>query len=60
MTEQEVKQQRARAVQNALASSALEGLLPSKTLQAGLKHYKEGGSSLEQLLQDAQARHARR
>lgn len=59
MTEFELRQRRERAARSALASSTLEGLLPSKGLQTSLHNYIEGTTSLEQMLKDAQARHAR-
>jgi len=59
MTELELRQRRARAAHNAMASSALEGLVAPKVLQANLHRYVEGKTSLEQILKAAQARYAR-
>lgn len=57
MTEVELRQRRARAAHNAMASSTLEGLVASKVLQENLHRYVEGTTSLEQMLKAAQARH---
>lgn len=57
MPDLELRKRRERAAHNAMASSALEGLVASKVLQANLHHYVEGTISLEQMLKAAQARH---
>ena len=58
MTELEPKRQRERVVRQAMASSALEGLIAAKALQENLISYVEGTTTLEQILTAAQARHA--
>mgnify|MGYP006392482765 CR=1 FL=1 len=57
MTELEPRRRRERAARNAMASSALEGLVASKVLQENLHRYVEGTISLEQILKATQARH---
>lgn len=55
--ELELRKRRERVAHNAMASSALEGLVASKVLQANLHRYVEGTISLEQMLKAAQTRH---
>ena len=57
MTELELRQRRERAARNAMASSALEGLVAPKVLQENLHRYVERTTSLEQILKAKQARH---
>lgn len=59
MTESELRLRRQRAAQNAVATSALEGVVPSKVIKASFRSYVEGNMSLEQMLKAAQTRYAR-
>ncbi|WP_169446951.1 antitoxin VbhA family protein [Perlucidibaca piscinae] len=59
MTELQLRQRRERATRNAVASAALEGLVVPKALQTSFRQYVEGTTSLEEILQAAQARYVR-
>lgn len=59
MTESDLKLRRERAARNAVATSALEGILPSQAIKTSLRQYVDGSLSLEQMLKAAQTRYAR-
>lgn len=53
------KQLRAMAVNNAVASSLLEGVKPSARTLENLNRYAEGKVSIDALIADAKRRYAR-